>query len=42
MPRAKAMGARVVIVNAGPTEMDRLADAVLNGSIGDLLPAIVG
>ena len=41
VPRAKAMGARVVIVNAGPTEMDRLADAVLNGPIGDLLPAIV-
>ena len=38
---AKAKGARVVIVNAGPTEMDGLADAVLNGSIGDILPAIV-
>ena len=41
VPAAKAKGARVVIVNAGPTEMDGLADAVLNGSIGDLLPAIV-
>ena len=41
VPAAKANGARVVIVNAGPTEMDHLADAVLNGSIGDLLPAIV-
>jgi NAD-dependent deacetylase len=41
VPAAKAKGARVVIVNAGRTEMDHLADAVLNGSIGDLLPAIV-
>ena len=42
VPRAKAAGARIVIVNAGPTEMDGLADAVLNGQIGDILPRLVG
>ena len=41
VPRAKAKGARVVIVNGGPTDMDRLADAVLNGQIADLLPALI-
>lgn len=41
VPVAKAAGARVVIVNAGPTEMDELADARLVGQIGELLPAIV-
>lgn len=41
VPRAKSAGARVVIVNAGPTDMDRLADAVLRGQIGELLPKIV-
>jgi len=40
VPLAKRSGARVVIVNAGETAMDDLADAVLNGSIGDILPAI--
>jgi NAD-dependent deacetylase len=42
VPVAKEAGARVVIVNAEPTEMDALADAVLRGSISDLLPRIVG
>jgi NAD-dependent deacetylase len=42
VPRARAAGARIVIVNGQPTEMDRLADAVLLGPIGELLPAIVG
>ena len=41
VPRAKKAGARVVIVNADPTEMDGLADAVLNGQIGDILPVLV-
>ena len=41
VPAAKSAGARVVIVNAGPTDMDRLADVVLRGPIGELLPAIV-
>jgi hypothetical protein len=31
-----------VILNAEPTEMDELADAVLRGSISELLPRLVG
>ena len=31
-----------MIVNADPTAMDALADVVLRGPIGELLPAIVG
>jgi NAD-dependent deacetylase len=42
VPTAKEAGARVVIVNAEPTEMDALADAVLRGPIGELLPRLVG
>jgi NAD-dependent deacetylase len=42
VPRAKAAGARVVIVNAEPTQYDGLADAVLRGPIGEILPAICG
>ena len=42
VPTAKEAGARVVIVNAEPTDMDGLADAVLRGPIGELLPRIVG
>jgi NAD-dependent deacetylase len=41
VPRAKKAGARVVIVNGDPTEMDGLADAVLNGQIGDILPRLL-
>ncbi len=41
VPLAKAHGAPVVIVNGGPTEMDDLADVRLEGSISDLLPALV-
>ena len=41
VPHAAATGARVVIINAGPTEMDSVADAVLNGQISELLPAVV-
>lgn len=41
VPRAKAAGAKVVIVNGGPTEMDRLADAVVNADISEVLPALV-
>ncbi|MCU1344270.1 MAG: npdA [Acidimicrobiia bacterium] len=40
LPEAKAAGARTVIVNAEPTGMDDLADVVLPGSIGELLPAL--
>ena len=42
VPIAKRHGARIVIVNGEPTEMDHLADAVLRGSISDVLPALVG
>jgi hypothetical protein len=31
----------VIIVNAQPTEMDNLADIVLRGTIGDLLPRLI-
>lgn len=41
VPRAKAAGARVVIVNAEPTQFDGLADAVLRGPISEILPALV-
>lgn len=39
---AARAGAVVVIVNGGPTELDALADVVINGSISELLPALVG
>ncbi len=42
VPIAKQCGARVVILNAEPTEMDHIADAVLRGGIADILPLIVG
>jgi NAD-dependent deacetylase len=41
VPVAKRAGARIVIVNGEPTEMDGLADAVLRGPIGELLPRVV-
>lgn len=41
LPRARAAGARTVIVNGTPTEMDGRADAVLRGQIGEVLPALV-
>ena len=40
VPIAKQAGARVIIVNAEPTEMDSLADAVLRESISDVLPRL--
>lgn len=42
VPRAKAAGARVVIVNGGPTEMDSLADEFVTGDINMLLPRLCG
>ncbi|MEL6892663.1 MAG: Sir2 family NAD-dependent protein deacetylase [Actinomycetota bacterium] len=42
VPRAKAGGASVVIVNGDETSMDRYADHLLLGQIGDVLPALVG
>jgi NAD-dependent deacetylase len=41
VPLAKQNGARIAILNGGPTEMDDLADAVLRGSISELLPQLV-
>ena len=43
IPRlAKAAGARLVIVNREPTPLDGIADAVVRGEIGAVLPALVG
>jgi NAD-dependent deacetylase len=42
VPRAKAAGARVVIVNGQNTKMDRFADEVILGELSELLPVIVG
>lgn len=40
VPAAKAAGARIVIVNAEPTPFDDMADAVLAGMTGDVLPRL--
>ena len=37
---ARGAGARIVIVNAQPTPLDEMADAVLNDSISEVLPKI--
>ncbi len=42
VPRAKAAGAQVIIVNGDETAMDRYADWLLMGRIGEILPALVG
>ena len=42
VPLAKDAGAKIVIMNAQPTAMDELADAVLTMSIGEALPFICG
>jgi NAD-dependent deacetylase len=41
VPRAKAAGAQVIIVNGDETAMDRYADWLLVGRIGEILPALV-
>jgi NAD-dependent deacetylase len=41
VPLARQSGARIAIVNGGPTEMDDIADAVLRGSISEILPRLV-
>lgn len=42
IPRvARFAGARLVIVNRDPTPLDRIADAVVRGEIGVVLPALV-
>jgi len=40
VPVAREAGARIVIINDQPTPMDPLADLVLRGSIGELLPPL--
>jgi NAD-dependent deacetylase len=40
VPIAREAGARVVILNAEPTAMDDLADAVLRGPISAILPRL--
>jgi NAD-dependent SIR2 family protein deacetylase len=37
---AHAAGARVVIMNAQPTQFDEIADALLSGSISTELPQV--
>jgi NAD-dependent deacetylase len=41
VPVAKEAGARVIILNLEPTEMDALADVMLRGSISEILPRLV-
>jgi NAD-dependent protein deacetylase/lipoamidase len=41
VPLARMSGALVVIINGSETAMDHLADAVLRGPIGELLPRVV-
>src|SRR5215471_9437356 len=41
VPIAKSAGARVVILNGEPTPMDDVADEVLRGMIGEVLPDLV-
>ena len=42
VPVAKSAGARLVIINAEPTQFDGIADAVLHKPIGETLPLLVG
>ena len=42
VPLAKRAGAKLVIVNGDATEMDEIADAVVRGRIGEVLPQLVG
>ena len=41
VPRAVQAGAKVIVVNGEPTKMDGLADAVLRGLLGEILPALL-
>jgi NAD-dependent deacetylase len=40
VPAAKRTGARIVIINGEPTEMDDIADMVLRHSISEVLPLV--
>jgi NAD-dependent deacetylase len=41
VPLAITSGARVVIINGSPTGMDSIADAVIRGRLGEVLPRLV-
>jgi NAD-dependent deacetylase len=41
VPLAARLGATIIIVNGSPTAADSIADVVLRGQIGELLPALV-
>jgi NAD-dependent deacetylase len=41
VPTAHRAGARIIIVNGQATEYDAVADVVVRGPIGGVLPAIV-
>lgn len=41
VPLAKSSGAKVIIVNAEATAMDDIADTVLRGKIGEILPQLL-
>mmetsp|Transcript_26185 Transcript_26185/g.52979 ORF Transcript_26185/g.52979 Transcript_26185/m.52979 type:complete len:271 (-) Transcript_26185:186-998(-) len=41
VPAARDAGAKVIIVNAQATEMDELADVVVNASISEVLPPLI-
>lgn len=40
VPLAKQHGARIAILNGAPTAMDEIADVVVRGAIGDVLPRL--
>jgi NAD-dependent deacetylase len=42
VPEAKNRGARIVIINAEPTQFDDIADAIFNEPIGTVLPELCG
>jgi len=42
VPMAVRHGAAVVVVNGSPPEMDHLADVVVQGSISEVLPTVLG
>jgi NAD-dependent deacetylase len=41
VPLAVSAGAELIVVNGSPTAMDHLADIVIQGSISEILPALV-
>ena len=41
VPAAQRVGARIVIINAEPTEMDHLADLLIRESISEVLSIVV-